>query len=1505
MERHVNTYQGMNKDTAYDSLAPSLYIDALDIRITTTAGESMGAWTNIKGNKQMFTIPGSSNQVPGGNNFGLWGSANPEIIGYTTIRNRIILFVADNSGSKGWIYDVQYDTATRDILPGYPALIYYNPNLTFKKDWPIEALGRYETDCVQRVYWTDYNNYFRTINIEEPDLTNLPVGQVDIFPDIQYTQPLLKTISGGSLATGLYQVAYRLKTIDGKQTLISPPGNMIHIVSDSETLIQSAQYNGDGNPINSGKAIEVAIDTTNYQNFDKIEFIVAYYETFSATPLVLSVEEQQIIPSSPILFVYTGTEGTAFPLDLFDFTIKNHPFKTPKTITQKDSSLVIANIKGSSINIKDLLPSNETFDAKTRRYRRIGPTVSPPYPIDTNPDDPSGNNLKNAFNEGYNSDAHWDSSWHTNEQYRYKSDGYTLGGQGPNISYKFHLEPFSLDAEKAVGQAGFANISNTPDFALAHDLNDGYGTYANTTFPNHASPFISGLLRGYKRGETYRFGIVFYTKKGETSFVEYIGDIKFPDISEKDQYQNESGTRYWPICQPSTDDDRITIGYAMGIEFTIDFSSCPSIFNVIESYQIVRVQREDTDRRRAMQGIMKTCFFNVIESSVGNFDLSAVTYGGNRNVVHLMPSAKPWQNNPNFILPHSFALIGDHESPYNNLPTSSPGNDYLVKSSYLAFLSPEISFNFESYRNLTSTVNKPCLLMTGAYDELPYNNIPATNGDPISGTGVYDNYQAESGSPLLLITNPAPVDLSGENLTQNAIDVRRKYCSSVPVSYNSIENIKNLTNTVTYGMISTTSYQSPVTSLWSNSIQSGYHIRNYYAIDDCTDSSDNLNDPSATAGAAEYSELSKGGSALITLCDRFFSDPITGNPVPTTAATDFFRIKGNTTLPGGIEAFRQKPNPNPQASYNQFYPILDLVLPKREVYGGFTQDALESNIFIIASPVIDLGDTNPKVFGGDIFLTMFTCQTSTQEIVDSAFFEKTAGGDPKYYARSCSRTEVIPVETVMNLELAYGSTYRTGVGFTVGAITNSFILRQEDENTFTNYGKSSLMYAYNPLYSRETKDLSFFIQPANEKDCYVNDIRAYLSNVKINDEKIDSWTKFGTNNFYDIDDYGPINKILNYKDTVYFVQDRAIGGYAINRAAITTTADGVPTQLGTGQGFGKHQYISKNHGSIHQWAVKSTDTGIYFFDAINRKIFMFASSGHQSQNSPLSELLGIHSWLQDLYDPIFYRKLGPIPGDNPILQKGVTIARDVINDEVIFTFLGLGTAITFEPGGTYTEGSIVVVNGVYYLITNTFTAPGDKIGAIVALLANSDLIPKDNKYNRSIVFDEVAKTFSSRYSATPKIWIENSDTLLSPNTLDPDTIFVHNIGNWGEFYGVKEEAKLSLVINPNADLNKVLRTLEFNSIVRDDNKIIDRTQTITAFEITTQYQSTNKVPYSPARIMRKFDKWRVKIPRNQLSVSKQDRLRSTYFVLTLYFDNSYNKEIIFNRLMSYYDVQIF
>lgn len=1485
MEKQINTYQGLNKDAAYDTIASTLYIDALDIRITTVTGESMGAFTNIQGNEFSFEIPLESEES---DPFGSWFANAPEIIGYTTIREKIILFVADDSEAKGWIYKIEYDPFNKIITPTSPELLYYSNSLNFKKKWPIEALGRYESDCIQRVYWTDYNNFFRALNIADSNLPNFLVGDIDIFPDISYTLPKLKNIGGGgSVLGGLYQASYRLITSDGKETLIAPPGNLFHMVSDAE-IGNSASYNGDLVPetTNTGKTFTIEVDTSNYSNFDKIEFVILHYPSITAVPIAYSIGEVNVANQNIIEFIYTGINNNVIPLELLTFTTKNFAFKTPKTITQKDNSLVAANIKGSSITLLDLLEPGETFDAKTRRYRNVSSVISPPFPIDPDPADPTGNNLKNAFNEDLNKDTHWNEDWHINKQYKYKSNGNTLGGEGFNISYKFHLEPFTIDGDS---QAGYANLAigyYPYDF---HNLNDGYGVYNNTSWANNASPFISGLLKGYKRGETYRFGIIFYTLKGEATFIEYIGDIKFPDISEPDSNNNASGTQYWPLSQQSTLDADKTIAYSMGIEFTLDFSTCPNLLNKITGYQIVRVERTEVDKRRLSQGIIRTFWQNRVgpPDSGSGFDLTI--NGEEDDVLHLMVS---YQNSG--LFPHTLETIGDQnfyasiggDSYLNNIPIiTSSSSAYKIKSQFLGFYSPDISFNTNNVRTISTVLsNNPCFLMTGGYQ---YSSDPVTN----------HNYTSV-GLP---------------RLTE---DRRRKLRTVIPITYNSIENIKKLKNASFFNMPDTIDYNTPIVSGgWTASNQGfpastniTFYLRNYWAIDAYQGGVSNttLNDPQGGAGgASSFPEFSRSGSNIVVQTEKITNDIFTGASI-TSSVADFYITSNNVTKNG--------------ASYpkitglfgipRRLFPIIDLVIPKEEVYGGNNINAIQNNIFIPASPFINVNNVvvntdTFRVFGGDTFLNMFTLDTSHVEFKPE-FFEENGSNNPKYYGHTGARTELFVVESALNLELANGATLRTGVKYeyTSGSNTEeSDVLRQETNNSLAPEGKSLNMYNYNLTYSLENNTVVFFANPNSDEstNCNVNDVRAYLSNVKINDEEIDSWTKFGTNNFYDIDDYGPINKIINYKDTVHFIQDRAVGVYAINRAAITTTSDGTPTSLGTGLGFGKHQYFSKVHGSIHQWAVKTTEKGIYFFDALSRKIFLLQSSGSQSDLNPLSEITGVHSWLQNLPESIFLPKHKD--GDNPILFKGVHIGKDLINDEILFTFLNPIGELQLIKNTTYNPGDIVYAKSYgYYLVTTTFTTGPNSTVNVLLLLNNS--VPY-NVPRYTLVYDELMQKFSSFYSAAPSIWIENSDILISPNPGTTNEIFIHNIGDWGVFYNISVECYLSLVINPQADINKVLRTLEFNSIVRDNNKVIDRTQTITAFKITTEYQDTGKVPYSSDRIKRKFDKWRVKIPRDTLSNNQQARLRSTHFVLTLYFDNSNNKELIMNRLMSYFDYQIF
>lgn len=1516
MEGHVNTYGGMNKDTAYDTIKQNMYIDALDIRISTDKGESQGAFTNIKGNEYSFTIPTS-----GTFNGKSWTAAVPEIIGYGTIRDTIILFVADDSGTKGWIYKVEYDPATREV-PSGATLLYYSGNLNFKKEWPIEALGRYENASTQRIYWTDYNNIFRTINIANPNLDTFPVENVDIYPNIEYTQPILQSVSGGgALNSGMYQIAYRLITSDGKETLISPPSNMIHIVTASETN-SVPEYIGEPEKIDAQKIINIELDTTNYVgNFEKIEFFSLYYENDTATPVATSIEVKDLISNTTSL-LYSGTETTIFDIELFTFTSKNFAFKTFKSVTQKDNYLVGANIKSSTISIQDLLESGESFDAKSRRYNS---TLGTPFPNTT-----EQNKLNNAFNTGFNEDKHWDVTWQTAaKQYKYQADGTTLGGGDPtpitgdNISYTFHLEPMTVDIDY---QAKYHNVGGNIHYGIDnHDLNDGYGVRPNpgSSIPNSASPIVSSLLRGYKRGETYRFGIIFYTLKGEATYVEYIGDIKFPDISEANGVNNTGGSPYWPLSTVYDDTTGtigkigapITVGLTLGIQFKIDLSSCPQLTDKIESYQIVRVPRENADKRRLSQGIMTPYAYNSIGTSPTSPDYDFRINGSDEKVLHHWNTPRlykydrftgtiPQQTSVDIYNDTFLYFIDEQDNngvavpytDYNNVFPSAagapmPAVNSTLKSQYLAFYSPEMSYNYNNIPDL-ATSNNASLLVTGCYT---LEDSPS----PPSAADYRKQY-----TPAAFPSNGPEEANIGSNGQLTLWDHGFKFRRVGPVTFNSIENIKRIRSSHYFDMRDSTNVWldtktalfledhvrnitgSPLTQMPSRDFpltgnsahaptldRGDTYVRNYYAM---VGRPKNNNPPPATYGINNPASggidrscgVARAGTNLSVLVDYYDVDPLDASNTYTTPGTDqswrdYFLVAGNTSHSAAINA-QIAPLPVPDGSggtttinRDRAIPIVDLVLPKKEVYGGYTTNALESNVFIPASPVIDKTQLNPIVYGGDIFISMFNCQKAQIEFNSELY-------NAADYESMFVRNDLMVTESTINLNLNNSADTTRGIKFKFngnGPEQELEAYRQEDNNSFSTYGKKDpgldyyKTYSYNSVFSKVSDQVLFFIKPSTLTDLSLtNDVRSFLSFVKVNGENIDSWTKFGINDYYDVDDHGPINKILNFKDDVYFIQDKGIGNYSINREAITTTDDGVPTELGTAKGWGKHRYLSKEVGSMHQWAVAATNNAIYFFDAIHRKIYQLGQSKTGLQTSPLSELKGMHSYLQFLGDDVFTRKEDG--GDNPILLKGAHIGIDQINNEVLFTFLS-----------TAGRGE-----------------------------------------SNSIMFDEVANEFASRLSINPKIWINNGDTLLTSNTFDgaptnlTNEVFIHNIGNWGEFYRTQTECELTLVINPKADVNKVLRFLEFNSIVRGDDKVIDRTQTITAFKITTEYQDSSKIPYSAGRIKRRFDKWRIKLPRD---TTTNGRFRSTHFLLTLYFDNTTNKELIMNRLISYYDPQIF
>ena len=1349
MKTHVSTYgKGLNKDISLDAMPSDMYLHAEDIRFFTDEGSSLAAGINIKGTSQIFQLTGSDEQV----------------IGFTTIRNKIIFFTADWTGSHGRIYELVIDDKTNI---GTPVLIYDHPDMGFSKSKPIEAVGRREDSCIERVVFSDYDEYTRSINILDDCFKTgaytsttsycgiLPVD-LDIFQGFCFNNPTVNTIlGGGNLLTGMYQYAFKLITRDGKETLVSQATSLISIYPKTST--KNIDLAGDIEGSNSGKSIRVEFNLSNVDksNIANLIPLRLFTNTLDGLPQINQFPEIIIDPTNNIYTFIDSDDNLSSEVTNEQYILNNFIFKTNKTFETKDNILLYSNIKESCfeldcINKDDFanvryrgLITNESYITNT--YPSVGAADDHQY---INPyNDESGSIFGHIG--GQAALAHLANDWQNNHQFKYQDPQATLdtgilGGTTASgyLSYKFCLEEMDVVGDKI--QFG---TSVSP---YSYSLLDGY-SHKSITHDAPGDPVKGNEVRGYKRGEVYRFGIVFFSKdKGQPSFVYPIGDIKMPSVSQEANYETIPGTgvEHFPIALNNK-------SYALGVEFDLNLPFC--VTEQICGYQIVRVERTQQDKNFVSQGIIKN-----YRQLTGD-DESDTT----RSYVVNYPS--------------------DHISEFAD--ATPPSNE---RKSLISFFSPEVSYNFDSPNVSAGDYLKTVAI---AYDA-------ARN--TISG---------QSTNRLPTEVDKIPIHL--HHTHREPIKTgQRVYCGTGDRSLRIIDSDIS-------------------------------EVRNY----------------SATGTA--YNQGSEKGTFIGTniVCQLQDSQP-------NGAGVSPFAYQGAA---GGVwnEQFSGVSETNTKVDTGAY--VVDYSRYLFNQYGGRGFSILSRNTFHPVTNVINKTVTTTKVYQGDTFVSHYDFATHLYDDDASAEF----GFDNTSFYQYVR----MPIETSINLDLTHGITTHKGMG---GYDHNN-------DDAYDSYrfkeinNKNGDMYKYNTVFSQIRKDRSFFTEPLNYDVCgcqVVRDVRTYISDPKINGETLDSWSSVRVNNFLDVDSkYGAINKLVNLRDEVYYLQDNGFGRFLINPRAVISTNVG-PTELGTGQGLQDYKYLSTKYGCKHQWACVATDSGIYYFDSEHKKIYAYSG-----QNNPISDVKGFHGFLN-------YRLKGDVllnksqGGDNPILDKGVHCTYDYNKKEVIWTFLG-------------TEDSV------------------DRSGF-------------------TLVLDEKNQAFSHFLNHTPRIYLNDTDYILSSKPLaTADNLHVHETGVYGSYYGdAPVEAMMSVVVNTQGDVNKILRYIEFNSTVNalkekgsfygdrvDEFQTTLRDETITGLRIYNEHQDSGKIDLSDTRqfkgttvskyLQRKFDKWRVKIPRNnQLNDSRRDnrlkdRFRSTYFVVELYFQNNNDKEFKINRVISFFDMHSF
>ena len=152
--------KSIQKDISVSQFPSDAAIDMRNMRVVTTGDSTTLCLVNERGNELKESVRGT-------------------IIGIQVINKYIVVFTTDTPyGYKDAILKFTYEN---DSLTSSGPL--YLGNLNFSTKHPIESIGIYENDLVQKVYWVDGLNQPRLINIcNTYDLDN--DSQFDFIPKI-------------------------------------------------------------------------------------------------------------------------------------------------------------------------------------------------------------------------------------------------------------------------------------------------------------------------------------------------------------------------------------------------------------------------------------------------------------------------------------------------------------------------------------------------------------------------------------------------------------------------------------------------------------------------------------------------------------------------------------------------------------------------------------------------------------------------------------------------------------------------------------------------------------------------------------------------------------------------------------------------------------------------------------------------------------------------------------------------------------------------------------------------------------------------------------------------------------------------------------------------------------------------------------------------------------------------------------------------------------------------
>lgn len=359
MKEETHIFQGMRRDNHQIRQDGKFLWDAHNIRLTNRDDNTFLSITNERGtSKPILTFEGY-------------------YVGHCVLGKYLVVFTAGNNDY--YIYRVEKTDSDYKVIT-----LFHEAN-KWDKGWspynPIDAIGIYENNLIQKVYWVDGANQPRVINITKPELKEVDIINGEDYSDLysKNSFDFVQTLSlnedvevkrregSGMFSPGTIQYAFSYFNKYGQETNIfySTPLNYISHIDRG------------GSPEDKiSNSFEITIENCD-TSFEYLRIYSIHRTSIDAVPTVKIVEDVPIPDDGDVFFIDDGTKGSSEDPTVLLYVGGRQLIAG--CITAKDGTLFLGNISlPPQKNFKEIIEANSEFgdimlppvneDSKERTY---------------------------------------------------------------------------------------------------------------------------------------------------------------------------------------------------------------------------------------------------------------------------------------------------------------------------------------------------------------------------------------------------------------------------------------------------------------------------------------------------------------------------------------------------------------------------------------------------------------------------------------------------------------------------------------------------------------------------------------------------------------------------------------------------------------------------------------------------------------------------------------------------------------------------------------------------------------------------------------------------------------------------------------------------------------------------------------------------------------------------------------------------------------------------------